>query len=164
MDEKDVLVPTFSCTLYFFSFQTLCLRAAWSLRCGFPVKETFSILIGHTDWLAVCPWITFGQWQMRLYWKWPHLFLTERDEKSGNENTFKASATSKAQISAQISRIFYSVMQSFSWCFEPHCNAICVRTMKNKLACMPYSVTGGAAKKTPSLVFLVQWCRANSTN
>ena len=26
----------------------------WHLRCGFPVRGTFSILIGHTDWLARC--------------------------------------------------------------------------------------------------------------
>lgn len=84
---------TFSYTLYFLSFETL-----WDLRCGFPPKETFSILIGHTDWNAVCPGITFGQWQMWLYWKRPHSFLTERDKKSGNENKWKlkCSATTEA--------------------------------------------------------------------
>lgn len=66
---------------------------------------------------------------------------------------FKASATTKVQISAQITRIFYSVMQGFSWCFEPHCNAICIHTMKNKPTCMAYSVPGGTAKKNSHSCF-----------
>lgn len=86
-DRDDILLPTLSYTLYLPSFWTLCLRVAWYLRCGFPVKETFSILIGHTRlarcllvdhfWamtnvtvLKMTTFIFNRAWQEK--WKWKH--------------------------------------------------------------------------------------------
>ena len=142
IDKNDILLPTFPHALYFLSFWTLCLSVAWYLRCGFPVKETFSILIGHTDWLAVCPKITFGamtnvtvlkmttfifNWAWQEKWKWKH------KNSSPVLNLKHRSVHKSSGFSTLSYRGFHGAAS----------HAAAKYTMKYKLSCVPYSVPGG---------------------
>lgn len=166
-DKSNLLFPTFSYILHFllqflnivfesgvvpqvwFSSQGNIFhsnRSHW-LACCLPVDHFWALT--NVTVLQMTTFIFNRAWHEK--WKWKH-------RNSSPALKLKHRSVHKSPgFSTPSYRGFHGALS--------HTAAKCNMYPHNETqTCMPYSVPGGTAKKTPSLVFLVQWCRANSTN